>query len=130
MHETATLHFDFSHLSPDQPFTLHAGSRQYDLTRHTRQSLARARRSNAALALVPDGRVTHFSGPVRLPGTSPLLLRVTAPKRRPDDLLDRLVLTALQLPRRHRIAGLARRKRRRGRPAAGAAQARRPGRDR
>jgi hypothetical protein len=114
MHETATLHFDFSHLSPDQPFTLHAGSRQYDLTRHTRQSLARARRSNAALALVPDSRVTHFSGPVRLPGTSPLLLRVTAPKRRPDDLLDRLVLTALQLPRRHRIAGLARRKRRRG----------------
>ena len=25
MHETATLHFDLSHLSPDQPFTLHVG---------------------------------------------------------------------------------------------------------
>ena len=34
MHETATLHFDLSHLSPDQPFTLHAGSGRYELTRH------------------------------------------------------------------------------------------------
>ena len=83
MHETATLHFDLSHLSPDQRFTLHAGSGRYDLARHTRQSLARARRTNAALALVPDDRVTHFCGPVRLPGSSPVLLRVTAPRSRP-----------------------------------------------
>jgi hypothetical protein len=119
MHETATLHFDLHHLSPDQPFTLHAGSRRYELIPHTRHSLARARRANAAVALLPDHRVTHFAGPVRLPGNSPLLLRVTAPKLRPDDLLDRLVLTSIHLPRRHRAAALARcqqRQRRLGRP--------------
>jgi hypothetical protein len=112
MHETAILHFDLGHLSPDQPFTLHAGSRRYELTRHSRHSLARARRANAALGLLPDHRVTHFAGPVRLPGNSPLLLRVTASKLRPDDLLDRLVLTSIHLPRRHRAAGLARRQQR------------------
>jgi hypothetical protein len=115
MHETAILHFDLGHLSPHQTFTLHAGSRRYELTRHSGHSLARARRANAALALLPDRRVTHFAGPVRLPGNSPLLLRVTAPKLRPDDLLDRLVLTSIHLPRRHRAAGVARRQRRRGR---------------
>jgi hypothetical protein len=115
MHETAVLHFDLSHLSPDQPFTLHAGARRYDLTPHTRHSLAQARRTNAALGLLPDHRVTHFAGPVRLPGNSPLLLRVTAPKLRDDDLLDRLVLTSIHLPRRHRAAALSRRQRQ-GRP--------------
>jgi hypothetical protein len=112
MHETATLHFDLSHLAPDQPFTLHAGSRRYDLLPHTRDSLALSRRSNAALELLPDDRVTHFAGPVRLAGNSPLLLRVTAPKRNPDDLLDRLVLVSLHVPRRHRLAALAQQRQR------------------
>ena len=112
MHETATLHFDLSNLSPDQPFTRHAGSRRYDLAPHTRHTLARSRRDNAALAPLPDRRVTHFARPVRLPANCPVLLRVTAPKLRPDELLDRLVLTSVHLPRRHRIAGLARRQRR------------------
>jgi hypothetical protein len=66
----------------------------------------------AALALLPDHRVTHFAWPVRLPANCPALLRVTAPKLRPDELVDRLVLTSVHLPRRHRIAGLARRQRR------------------
>jgi hypothetical protein len=44
MHETATLHFDLSNLSPDQPFTLHVGSRRYDLAPQTRHTLARSRR--------------------------------------------------------------------------------------
>jgi hypothetical protein len=108
MHETTTLHFDLSHLSPEQPFTLHVGSSRYDLAPHDRRSLARARRSNSALGLVADHRITHFAGPVRLPGDAPMLLRVTAPKLRPDDLLDRLVLTSLHLPRRYRMAALAR----------------------
>lgn len=114
MHENATLHFDLSHLSRDQPFTLHAGSRRYDLAPHTRHTLAQARRSNAALAMIPDHRVTHFAGPVRLPAAAPQLLRVTAPKRNPDDPLDRLVLASVRLPRRHRAAGLARRRSQRG----------------
>ena len=114
MHENATLHFDLSHLSPDQPFTLHAGYGRYGLARHTRHTLAQARRSNAALAMIPDHQVTHFAGPVRLPAAAPLLLRVTAPRREPDDLLDRLVLTSVRLPRGHRAAGLARRRRQRG----------------
>ena len=117
MHEAAILHFDFSNLSADQQFTLHAGSRRYDLAPHTRHTLARSRRDNAALALLPDHRITHFGGPVRLPANCPVLLRVTAPKLRPDELIDRLVLTSVHLPRRHRIAGLARRQRRQpGRP--------------
>jgi hypothetical protein len=115
MHESATLHFDLSHLAPGQPFTLHAGLRSYDLVPHTRQSLALSRRTNVALDLVPDERITHFAGPVRLPGNSPLLLRVTAPKRDPDDLLDRLVLVSLHIPRRHRMAALAQ-QRLQGRP--------------
>ena len=113
MHETATLHFDLSHLSPDQPFALRAGTGRYELTPHTRHTLAQARRSNAALAIIPDHRVTHFAGLVHLPADAPMLLRVTAPKRDPDDLLDRLVLTSVRLPRRHRAAGLARRRRQR-----------------
>jgi len=112
MHETATLHFDLGHLSGDQPFRLHAGPRPYELTPHTRHTLARARRRNAALAALPDERVTHWSGPVRLPGNSPILLRVTASKLQPGELLDRLVLTSIHLPRRHRAAGVARRLRR------------------
>lgn len=105
------MHFDLSHLAPDQPFTLHVGSSRYDLAPHTRQTLTRARRSNSALRLLRDDRVTHFTGPVQLPGNAPVLLRVTAPKRRADDPLERLVLVSLHLPRRVRIAGAARRRR-------------------
>jgi hypothetical protein len=109
MSETATLHFGLGHLAPDQPFTLRVGSRSYALAQHTRQTLAQVRRSNAALAVLPDRAVTHFTGPVQVPG-GPTLLRVTAPRLRPEEVLDRLVLTAIYLPRRHRIAGLARRR--------------------
>jgi hypothetical protein len=112
MYESAALHFDLGHLEPDQPFTLHAGARQYDLAPHTAHTRNLARRKNAALRLLEDHQITHFAEPVRVPGNSPLLLRVTAPKRNPDDLLDRLVLTALHLPRRSRIAALSRRRRR------------------
>jgi hypothetical protein len=61
---------------------------------------------------VPDDRVTHFSGPVRLPAAAS---RDRA-EARPDDLLERLVLTAVHIPRRDRIAGLARRRRLQDRP--------------
>jgi hypothetical protein len=117
MHETATLHFDLSHLAPDQPFVVHVGSSTYDLAPHNRQTLTRARRSNSALRLMREDRVTHFTEPVQLPGNAPVLLWVTAPKRRADDPLDRLILVSLHLPRRVRIAGAARRRRRQpGRP--------------
>ena len=89
MHETATLHFDLHHLPSHQPFTLHAGSRRYELMPHTRHTLERSRRINAALAVLPDHRITHFAGPVRLPATSPQLLWVTAPKRSSDTLAMR-----------------------------------------
>jgi hypothetical protein len=68
MGETATLHFGLGHLAPDQPFTLRVGSRSYELAPHTRQTLAQARRSTAALAVLPDRAVTHFAGPVQVPG--------------------------------------------------------------
>jgi hypothetical protein len=115
MHQTANLHFDLSHLAPNQPYTLHAGASRYDLSPHTRQTLTQARRGNSALRLMRDDGVTHFAGPVRLPGNAPVLLRVTAPKLRADDPLERLVLVSLYLPRRVRIAGAARR-RQLGRP--------------
>jgi hypothetical protein len=118
MNETAMLHFALGHLSPDQAFTLHAGPRRYEVTPHTRDTLTRSRRSNAALGRLPDHAITHFADQVQLPGNAPLLLRVTAPALRPGELLDRLVLTAIYLPRRHRAAGLERRRRpSRGRPS-------------
>ena len=118
MNETAMLHFALGHLSPDQAFTLHAGPRRYEVTPHTRDTLTRSRRSNAALGRLPDHAVTHFADQVQLPGNAPLLLRVTAPALRPGELLDRLVLTAIYLPRQHRAAGLERRRRPlRGRPS-------------
>ena len=78
---------------------------------HTRDTLTRSRRSNAALGGLPDHPVAHFADQVQLPGNAPLLLRVTAPALRPGELLDRLVLTAIYLPRQHRAAGLERRRR-------------------
>lgn len=107
MHETTTLHFDLSHLACDQEFTLHTGSNRYTLTPHTQQTLAQARRQNKAIALLPDERVTHFAESVQTPGSSPIMLRVTAPKLRSDDPLDRLVLTSIHLPRQCRKGGLA-----------------------
>jgi hypothetical protein len=115
MHQTANLHFDLSHLAPNQPYTLHAGASRYDLSPHTRQTLTQARRGNSALRLMRDDGVTHFAGPVRLPGNAPVLLRVTAPRLRADDPLERLILVSLYLPRQVRIAGAARR-RQLGRP--------------
>lgn len=115
MHETTTLHFDLAHLDPDQPFTLQVGTARYALEAHTRHSLARARRSNRALALVPDERITHHTGPVRLPSDAPILVRVHAPARTAGEPLERLVLVAVHLPRDARLAGL---RRRLGRPGA------------
>lgn len=116
MRENATLHFDLSHLAPDQTFTLHAGRERHTLAPHTPQTLSRARRENDALRLIPDHRVTHYAQPSRLPSDAPMLLRVTAPRHDPDDLLDRLALVSIYLPRRHRAAALARGRRRRGHP--------------
>src|SRR4051794_28384064 len=118
MPETAMLHFDLRHVSPEQPLVLRAGKRRYDLTLHTWESLARSRRSNAALDRLPDGRITHYADTVHLPDGAPVLLRVTAPALAPDEPLDRLVLTGIHLPRRYRVEGLQRRRRRgQGRPA-------------
>ena len=110
MQETAALHFDLGHLAPNQKFTLHVGSRSYPLTPHTPHTLEWARRTNAALSVLPEHRVTHFADPVRLPGAGPVLLRVTAPQLRREETLDRLVLTAIRLPRRARIAALKKRR--------------------
>jgi hypothetical protein len=110
MYETANLHFDFSHLSPGQPFTLHAGTSRYQLSPHTPRTLAQARQSNAALAMIPDHRITHFAEPLSLSASSPIMLRVTAPAHDPGDPLGRLVLTSVRLPRAHRAAALAQRR--------------------
>jgi hypothetical protein len=118
MHETTTLHFDLAHLERDQPFTLRVGTAHYALEAHTPQSLARARRTNRALALLPDDRITHHTGPVRLPADAPIMLRVHAPARTEGELLERLVLVAIHLPRRARLAGLRRRLGRTGAPSA------------
>ena len=46
--------------------------------------------------MLPNRAITHFAGPVQVPG-GPTLLRVTAPRLRPEEALDRLVLTAIHL---------------------------------
>ena len=111
MKETTTLHFDLSHLEPDQWFTLHAGLRQYVLSPHTPRTRIIGRRMNSAFHLFPESRITHFADTVGLPGHAPILLRLTAPKLRPHDHLDRLVWTGIYIPRRYRISGVANRKR-------------------
>jgi hypothetical protein len=110
MHEVATLHFDLKHLSPDQEFTLRVGRKAYRLQPHTRHTLARARRTNAALAVLPHDPVTHFTGPARLLAAGPVLLRVTAPRLNPKDPLERLILTSIRLPRRARLEEIRRRR--------------------
>ncbi len=110
MSETTTLHFDLSHLERGQPFTLHAGFDKHALIPHDVQSRARARLGQPGLGPIPEHRLTHYADAVRLPSECPILLRVTAPRRRASDPLDRLVLTSIRIPRRHRAAGLARRR--------------------
>jgi hypothetical protein len=110
MQEAPTLHVDLSHLAPDQNFTLRVGTRAYPLAAHTPESLARARESNAALAVLPDARITHFTEAVRVPANHPVMLRISAPRLRPDDPLERLLLTAIYIPRPLRAAGIARRR--------------------
>ncbi len=110
MYETLTLHADLRHLAPHQHFTLHVGSHAYRLTAHTAQTLAEACRSNGALAGLPDGCVSHYTDSVLVPGNHPVMLRVTAPQLLPNEPLERLVLTAIHLPRRVRAAGIAQRR--------------------
>jgi len=57
MSETATLHFDLSHLGRGQPFTLHAGFAKHALIPHDVQS--RARRGEPGLGPIPEHRPTH-----------------------------------------------------------------------
>lgn len=106
MRETSHLHFDLSHLPPEGPYKLSAGLREYTLEPHTPHSLAAARRTNRALELVPDDRVTHHAGPVSLPADTPILLLVTGPRGTPDQGLDTLHAVAFQIPRAARAAGL------------------------
>ena len=108
--ETATLHVDLSHLAPNQNFTLRVGSRAYPLAAHTQETLERARQSNAALAVLPDARISHFTEAVQVPGNHPVMLRISAPSLRADDPLDRLLLTAIYIPRPLRAAGIAQRR--------------------
>ena len=51
VHETANLHFDLSHLAPDQPFTLHVGSSRYDLAPNLSTYEANI---SASLTIAPD----------------------------------------------------------------------------
>jgi len=104
MHETAALHFGLGHLKGNQTFTLRVGAGVYTLKPHTVHSLARARRTNAALAALPDGGVSHFAELVRIPSGSPIMLHVTAPKLLSSQTLPRLLLTAIHIPRAHRLA--------------------------
>lgn len=110
MHETATLHFDLSHLRAGQNFTLNVGSASHALIPHTVTTLAQARQANAALALLPEHSITHYAPAIRLPADALVLLRVTGPRLSPEEPLDRLLLTAIRLPRSVRAAGLARRR--------------------
>ena len=89
---------------------MRVGSRAYPLVAHTQETLERARQSNAALAVVPDARISHFTEAVQVPGNHPVMLRISAPSLRADDPLDRLLLTAIYIPRPLRAAGIAQRR--------------------
>ena len=110
MPETTTLHFDLRHVSQEQPVL------------RRRQAALRADSPHAGEPRARAGPTRHWTGS-RTVGSrttrtrctcpaAPLLLRVTAPALAPDEPLDRLVLTGIHLPRRYRVEGLQRRRRR------------------
>lgn len=108
--ETADLHFDLAHLPADVRYTLSAGTREYVLEPHTRWSRAEARRTNRALAELPDDRFTHHAGPVSLPADTPILLTVAGPRENAADLPP-LHFATIHLPRAGRKAGVEARRR-------------------
>ena len=109
--EAAALHFDLAHLPADVRYALSAGTREYVMEPHTRWSRAAARRTNRAMAELPDESFTHHAGPVSLPADTPILLTVTGPRENADDDLPPLHLATIHLPRAGRAAGLEARRR-------------------
>lgn len=122
---TRTLHFDLVDRAPtaagsEPPLTLRIGGEAYPLVLHTPSSRAEARRTNAALALMPadsEERITHF---VELPDDAlppdrVAHLHVTTPHPDPDVSLPSLLHVSFRVPDGYRARHRERRVASRGR---------------
>ena len=97
-----TLHFDLAFASESTPIKLHVGTKRVPLLRHTNESLARHRKDNAALRLIPDDNITHYAEEVHLPEQYVQLLLVTAPSSVKGAKLDTMLLSMIHVPRKAR----------------------------
>jgi hypothetical protein len=100
--ERRQFHFDLSHVAgvnPRAEFTLHARGRTHVLTSHGSDTRHAARRTHAALARVPDERLTHYSEEIDLPSTAPMLGWVTTPSPVAGHRLGSLATCFIHIPR-------------------------------
>lgn len=104
------------------PLTFHVGIDTFAIQPHTPATRARARRNNAALALIPathDERISHFVEVPEdvFPARSLAHLQVTMPSEDPAIYLPELVWVGFHLPRPQRLRHLQSRLETRGAPA-------------
>ena len=114
--ETKYLHFDLSHYSNHNDFTLHAGSAKHVLQRHTKETLAQFAPSSMLLRLIHESqphRLTHFVDKVvELPADVPIMLRMTSDQRPAGATMDTLAIAAIHVPSESRTKALKERWRR------------------
>jgi hypothetical protein len=94
-----TLHFDLRFVSDSTPAKLHVGTGRIPLVRHTAETLARHRATNAALRLIPDESITHYAEDIQLPQECVQLLLVTTAPRVAGAKLDTMLLSMIHVPR-------------------------------
>lgn len=97
--EKRTLSFDLSHAKEEKEFTVHACLKEYRLQQHTPETLRQARKKQAFLSLIPDGRLTHFIKDLPLPKGVPALVHVTSPKRVDGHVVHMIETMHIHIPR-------------------------------
>src|ERR1044071_3067122 len=97
--EKRTLSFDLSHAKGKKEFTVHACLKEYPLEKHTPETLQQARKKQAFLRLIPDGRLTHFIQGLPLPKNVPALVHVTSPKKVGRQVVQVIETMHIHIPR-------------------------------
>lgn len=93
------LHFDLSFMNDERVALLHVGTERHPLIRHDEESLAKHKELNAALALAPAERITHYVEGVPLPQEAAQLLMVSTASQCEGEELPTLLMTTIHIPR-------------------------------
>ena len=97
--EKRSLHFDLSHAKGERVFTLYACLREYQLHRHTPETLRQARAKRPFLSLIPDERLTHYIADFVLPSDAVALVSVTSKERVNERQVSRIETMHIHVPR-------------------------------